>query len=260
MNPLAESTRFHAEYATVAEQIARLSPDVYHRAVFCHPMAFYRERVNMAGCEHLGKVFDAGHGFGQWSIALSEANSEVLGIDAQTSRVRASQLLLQLYSRPNVEFKEGSVYEWEPKPGYYDLVWCWGTIQYVRRPPLLRLSNRALRMGGTLFLGGVDTRSRLLLRLWWSVRTRTLTIGQFKKYCTAILRGGKPQVTPGFINLGAASSLLAQYGFRLLAADYDGCIDRTGKNRKLPFEPLRYNWMHQVEFLAEKYRECPDAV
>lgn len=247
-------TDVHPEYAGIIDRIVALSPDRYYEPVFRHPMDFYRTRVEMIGAGGFGRVFDAGHGFGQWSVALAETGSEVVGWDHNGPRTEIARLVASTFHAGTVEFevKALSAMDGELEPESFDLVWCWGVVMFTDRCVVMPAFNRILKPGGTLILGSVNTPLRWAYKLVKGIRDKVAT-RSFIRFCRQGMFGVGREKGVNAFSLSGARRICAEYGFELSRVDYDGRIDVAGE-RVLEFEQTPLRILQNIELVARKAR------
>jgi len=107
--------------------------------------------AELAGLEP-GRALDLGCGAGRTAIWLAERGWQVTGVDFS-----GVALGLARERRPDVDWVEADLREYEPEPGAFDLV----LVLYVHLPSgerreVLARASRALAPGGTLVVLGHD--------------------------------------------------------------------------------------------------------
>ena len=65
--------------------LSNVNQDFFQR-IYSTPFEKYSQRLSSIGFSKMEKVLDAGCGFGQWSIAMSEMNGKVTSLDMDNFR------------------------------------------------------------------------------------------------------------------------------------------------------------------------------
>lgn len=229
----------HSEYESVIDEIARLSPDKYYDAVFRFPMEFYRKRLRMIGATGLKNVLDAGHGFGQWSVALAEANDQVEAVDHNQPRCDISLLLKKHYNVENMSVHCGPLDDLENmfEAESFDMIWCWGVIMFCNRSGVMPVFHKILKPGGLLVLGAANTPQRWQYKYDKGKRDG-LDNPNFYKFCEQGINGLDQEVGVNAfgVNVEENAPIAERYGFEVVEVDYDGHIRNDGEEPLL-FEP-----------------------
>lgn len=244
----------HADYAALTPLFKAHSPDEYYRYIFKFGMEVFRSRVAMAGIDGCRRVLDAGCGYGQWAVALSEVNDAVVAFDRDKGMVKIAQDVATHFQRGNIRVEQHDLNSPLPYPDrHFDTVWCWGVIMFVDRDLALREFQRVLAPGGRLWLGAVNSYGRWLLKLVTAANPFRIDVSVIKMAYKALRYGKRRDAFPSLISTGAASKLLAPYGFEVEEAAIDGHIDRTGRRRSLSIFPPRFLGVEgNIEILARK--------
>jgi SAM-dependent methyltransferase len=111
----------------------------------------YINRLKIIGFEGFNKVLDAGCGFGQWSMALSKLNNEVVGTDVASERIIISSSLAKAAGANNLGFKFGSLDKLPFENSSFDAVFCYGAIFLVNPKEALQEFYRVLKPNGKLY-------------------------------------------------------------------------------------------------------------
>ena len=73
--------QIHPSYDDLRPLLIEHSPDEYYKYILQFTGDQFRQRVDMVGFKDADHVLDAGCGYGQWSVALAEANRRVSACD-----------------------------------------------------------------------------------------------------------------------------------------------------------------------------------
>lgn len=243
-----------SEYDALAPLLEQLSPDRYYEHILQYGMDTFRTRIEMAGFHNLGRVLDAGCGYGQWSVALAERNSDVVAFDRDSGMVEISRAFANHFGRTNLDVSQHDLNVPLPySDASFDAVWCWGVIMFVNRDLALREFHRVLKPGGRLMLGAVNSYGRWLLKLLQALKPSRPDKAVAQMAIKALLHGKSPDAFPSLISTGYASRLLAQYGFDVDIAAIDGHIDISGNARRISLFPPRFLGIEgNIEVLARK--------
>jgi ubiquinone/menaquinone biosynthesis C-methylase UbiE len=236
------------------EPILRLhSPDKYYEYILQYGPQVFVQRVDMAGVSDCENVLDAGCGYGQWAVALSDANRHVTAFDRDVGMVEIAKAFASHYGRSNISVSQHDLNNALPfADETFDAVWCWGVIMFVDRELALREFHRVLKPGGKLFLGAVNSHGRWLLKLCHSLNPFQPNLPVAKMSVHALIHGKQPDAFPSLMSTGSAARLLDRYGFTVTQARIDGHIDVKGK-RKLSIFPPRFIGLEaNIEVLASK--------
>lgn len=106
------------------------------------------------------RAIDVGSGSGQWSIALSRKNGEVVGIEARPEFVEVSRRMAEYLDTGNVTFSVGRAETAEIGPGF-DLAWCHSVLMYTNHELVLRNVARWTVPGGAFYCGYTSEGARL---------------------------------------------------------------------------------------------------
>lgn len=118
--------------------------------VFGTPPAVYRRRLEAIGFAGLGRVLDAGSGFGQWAMALAELNDGVVALDYSAFRVGVADQIAAA-SCLSVDGMVGSLNRLPLADQSVDGVFSYAAIFAVDFRVALAEMARVLRPGGLLY-------------------------------------------------------------------------------------------------------------
>jgi len=230
----------------------------YAKLVTRHSTQLYADRVDMVQFVGEKKVLDVGCGFGQWAIELARRNRSVVGVDPNPLLIKAAKRLAELHEMENLAFCVDAL----PNLGFpdesFDLIWCWSVLMFVNRPAVLREFHRLLRPGGRFLAGAVNARGRWLYKTLQSLNPLNPRLFRLRRLrqCWATFRSGSDvEAVPNFTMRGASRALCETFGFELVAVDFDGHIDFTGENRRMPVFKPRFCFMeNNIEFIGRKVR------
>jgi SAM-dependent methyltransferase len=114
------------------------------------PADTYIQRLKAIGFSGLGKVLDAGFGFGQWLLPLATLNSSVTGIEFSQVRFDAvGRLIGKEY--PNLDIYRGTVEEMPFPDNSFDGIFSYSVILCTDYRKTLAEFYRVLKPGGKLY-------------------------------------------------------------------------------------------------------------
>ncbi len=111
----------------------------------------YRKRLDALRFKDKKKILDAGCGFGQWSIILSEKNKIVYGIDTLKRRIDIAKTLKKQNKASNCFFTVGNMEKTRFKKNYFDLIFCNGSIWFTNCESTLNEFKRILKRNGRIY-------------------------------------------------------------------------------------------------------------
>jgi SAM-dependent methyltransferase len=124
----------------------------YLTRVYQDGLTKYRDRLSAIAFSGLGHVLDAGCGFGQWTLALSELNESVSACDISTARISALQKLSLAIERNNIEAKVSTFKPLRYPEAHFDAVFCYSVLPCVAWHEALREIHRVTKPGGTVYV------------------------------------------------------------------------------------------------------------
>ena len=177
--------------------------------------AYFRRAVRRRGFAGLGRVADAGAGFGRWSPFLAEVNDEVVAFDRNPRGVELGRKLADRFALDNLRFEQADLAALPAADAAFDGVWCNNVLQFTDRGAVLREFNRVLPVGGSLailmFNGGGG-----VLETFFGGYARGGLEDHGARFALQCLKNGP--LHNGRANYGtiqSAQPMLAQFGFAL---------------------------------------------
>ena len=122
------------------------------RRVYSTPLEFYIHRLSAVEFHGLERVLDAGCGFGQWALGLSELNTTVHGIDINESRVKTADEIACRLNRKNIFITQASIDSLPYSNCVFDGVFCFSSIYFTNYVIVLREFFRVLKPQGKLYI------------------------------------------------------------------------------------------------------------
>ena len=247
--------QIHPSYDDLRPLLIEHSPDEYYKYILQFTSDQFRQRVDMVGFKDADHVLDAGCGYGQWSVALAEANRRVSACDRDPGMLQIAAAMVRrggVADRIDLRLHDLNA----PLPyadASFDAVWCWGVIMFVDRDLTLREFNRVLRPGGRLLLGAVNSTGRWAYKLVAAANPLRYDKMVVKMSLRALREGRRFDAFPSLLTMRMAPDFLKHYGFEVLAAGIDGHIDIRGGRRRLSMFPPRYLGIeNNIEVLVRK--------
>lgn len=115
-------------------------------------LSYYRTRLKALGFSHLRNVLDAACGMGQWSLAMTDLNDAVFGIDMDEGRIGFGRDLAASMGRRSCEFQKGHLEALPYKKQTMDAVFCYGALMFTEIPLALAEFSRVLKPNGKLYV------------------------------------------------------------------------------------------------------------
>ena len=216
------------------------------------PPEYFQGRLKLLGFTNMETVVDAGCSRGRWSLALSELNKEIKGIDINEARIGLCKNLISNHQKTNVSFSVGGLEKLPFKDNSADGIFCYSVIMFTNINQSLGEFSRVLRPGGKLYLNYNNYGwylhclvSKGLLK--FNVRSTLSYLKMFVK--TAV--GGKRNI---IISDNYMDNQLRKNGFNLRSRNAEGRINNDNPDSKtLPLYKEKYYGLPAVvEIIAEK--------
>jgi ubiquinone/menaquinone biosynthesis C-methylase UbiE len=106
----------------------------------------------MIGMVGLDKVLDAGCGFGQWSMALSRLNNNVIAVDVDMNRLNILEDIRNAKNAGNIEIVHSPLEKMAIGDEYCDGVLCYGALFCTDWKKTVREIARVTKKGGIIYL------------------------------------------------------------------------------------------------------------
>ncbi len=120
--------------------------------IYCNGLQKYIDRLNAIDFSGNQRVLDAGCGYGQWSIALSQLNDYVDCCDTADLRVRFLDSLASHLSIDNIQAFVSSIDKLPYPDSHFDAIFCYGVIFLSPWRESLLEFTRILKPGGKLYI------------------------------------------------------------------------------------------------------------
>jgi precorrin-6B methylase 2 len=116
----------------------------------------YEKRLEKIGFKNLNNVIDAGCGFGQWSLILSQLNTKVVSIEKDEKRLMFLKFIIEELGISNISL----MCELLPISSKFetnsDGIFCYGTLPLLDWRKALEQFSSLLRKGGKLYVNAND--------------------------------------------------------------------------------------------------------
>lgn len=118
---------------------------------YSNGLKIFSDRLNSIKFENLDRILDAGCGFGQWSIAMSQKNRQVYSIENDQIRVDAFKKIIEGLCIKNIKVKTSSVEKMDYDNNFFDSIFCYSVLYYTDYKLSLKEFYRVLKPGGKLY-------------------------------------------------------------------------------------------------------------
>ncbi len=222
----------------------------------------YRSRIYSIGFSSLkSPVLDAGSGYGQWSIVLSELNDSVIGIDADIERLKIAKNIAAQLKIENLNFVDSNMNIDKFDDEFFGAIFCYNSIMLSAWKDTLSSFYRVLSKGGLLYFNAYDIGWMIHNIIQpnnpaldfdpckWSIETIQNTI----LYLTTNNFNQKTFKDGMFIPISALERDLEAIGFESFSIAGEGLTRVNPDSVELPFYPHKlYGQIASYEVLARK--------
>ena len=236
--------------AIVTAEVTSPGAGEFFRRVWSTPMETYLNRLRAIEFEGLGRVLDAGCGFGQWLPALAALNGDVTGIEYDGERVRAARRAMALTGCA-VSVDQGSIESLPYPDGSFDAVFSYSVVLCTDYRRSLGEFARVLKPGGKLYFNtnGLGWYLHNLIdghNSTAAFSSRQMSVDAIRNTITYLSSGrnepGKCLIMPRELTEAAVEAA----GLRTLAIAGEGCINPRGLPGFRPFFPGEHYGMDSV--------------
>ena len=120
--------------------------------IYSKGIKIYIDRLKSIGFENKSRVLDAGCGFGQWSLALGNVNSNVFAFDSCKIRTNFLKSSLSELKVSNVLVGNHCMEEMDYQDNFFDNIFCYSSIYRSDWKKTLKNFLRVLKPNGILYI------------------------------------------------------------------------------------------------------------
>jgi SAM-dependent methyltransferase len=125
---------------------------LFLKRIFGNGIEKYRNRLRAIGFYGLETILDAGCGYGQWSLALSEMNESVVCCDSSVLRIKFLERLAKYLGISNLRCEHISIENTPYADTSFDAIFCYQAIYCTPWKKTLKEFERILRPGARIYL------------------------------------------------------------------------------------------------------------
>jgi len=123
---------------------------VFNR-VYGKSLTSYNNRLKILKMTEKKKILDAGCGFGQWTIGLSDLNEEVYSVDMDFNDLLITKTISQSLNKPNISLFSASIEELPFSDNSFDAVFSYSVLYYTDFKKTIKEFYRVLKSGGVFY-------------------------------------------------------------------------------------------------------------
>jgi len=123
---------------------------VFNR-VYGKSLTLYKNRLKILKMTKKKKILDAGCGFGQWTLGMSELNEEVYSIDLDYNDLLITKIISQSVDKQNISLLSGSIEELPFSDNSFDAVFSYSVLYYTDFKKTVKEYYRVLKPGGVFY-------------------------------------------------------------------------------------------------------------
>ena len=120
--------------------------------IYAEGLEKYEKRICALDFVDKEYVFDAGCGFGQWSMALAKYNKKVEAIELLPERVAFCQKIFMQSGIKNIFVQQGTIEKLPYKDSVFDIIWCYSVSYMTNWRISFRELLRVLKNDGRLYV------------------------------------------------------------------------------------------------------------
>lgn len=247
----------------INDRIIRISESENDREflkrVYADGIEKYKTRHKAIDFQGKENVLDAGCGFGQWTFALAELNSNIEAFDFSQKRIEVCRLIQkEYYPNSKINFEIGNLEKTKFENNSFSLIFCYSSIYFTDFEKSLKELYRILKPNGKLYINTND--------IGWYIynlkndhnsnsefSSQQMALNTFRDsmiyYSQNIKVPGSQTIMPVEVTI----NLMKEIGFKHIIWDGDGMINLTNKkNVKQFFHKYYYNEVGVYEVLCQK--------
>ncbi|RAP34049.1 hypothetical protein DID75_00295 [Candidatus Marinamargulisbacteria bacterium SCGC AG-410-N11] len=233
--------------------------EFFHR-VWNTKLDVYINRLKAIGFFDKDYVLDAGCGFGQWSVCLSELNKKLVSIEIDSERTNVCKKLFDYLNLKNIDLMQSSIEKLKFKNNTFDVIFCYGVIFLCDYKSALKEFYRVLKPNGKLYFSGAG--------LGWYIDNlindhhNTKDFNSFDMAVSCLKNtinfmndlpfdnsNNKQTIVPSII----MKKLCSEIGFQNIMCDGEGFINLTNMKNVRSFFPKEHFGIESgYEILCEK--------
>jgi len=219
----------------------------------------YKNRLKAISFFNHEKILDAGCGFGQWTLSLSELNKEVYACDYSKKRIKFVNMLKKKLTINTLDTKVLALENLDYPNNFFDSVFCYGVIFITDWKKSLRELFRVLKPGGHIYVNANDI--GWYVNLWITEHNKAKDYDPRKlvsdTFLNTLLYENSNKLLKGqnlIINQNEFSSEMTKCGFKNLLVEGEGKIRLNKKSPKPKtfFQESYYGLNGTFEVLASK--------
>lgn len=230
----------------------------FFKRIYTTPLDVYKERLLLLNFEKYKTVLDAGCGFGQWTMALSELNDNVCAIDADFSRMMITKKVSEERKRKNIIFNLGSSEKLPFIDNSFDAIFSYSVLYSTDFKKTIKEFYRILKPKGIIYI--VTNEFGWYLKRIITNYNSTPDYNSRKEALKTIFSSikfsltNKHQIGTDIITtMRNVNSTLKSTGFKNIICKPEGHIQINNNIKKRPFYSPKYLGFPTIfEVLAEK--------
>jgi len=230
----------------------------FFKRIYTTPLDVYKERLHLLNFEKHKTVLDAGCGFGQWTMALSELNANVYAIEADFSRMMITKTVSEVRKRKNIIFNLASTEKLPFLDDSFDAIFSYSVLYSTDFKKTIKEFYRVLKPKGSVYI--VTNEFGWYLKRIITNYNSTPDYNSRKEAIKTIFSSIKFALTNKhqsgtdvITTIGKINSTLKLTGFKNIICKPEGNIQLNSNVKKRPFYSPKYLGFPTIfEVMAEK--------